>query len=97
MTLQEDIVPAFPASADDTPPQDWEAMTLPVRVEVDGGLLSARDIAGLAAGSVLPVPQAGGTLRVRVYAGDTSIGGGELVAVGDGFGVLLDHVAGAEG
>ena len=98
MTLQEDIVPT-PASeipANGAPPPDWEAMTLPTIVEIEGGLLSARDIAGLAPGSVLPVPQSGGTLRVRVSAGGTTIGDGELVAVGEGFGVLLDHVPGAE-
>lgn len=98
MTLQEEIVPVpssdIPASGD--VPPDWEAMTLTTTVEIEGGLLSARDIAALAPGSVLPVPQSGGTLRVRVSAGGATIGGGELVAVGDGFGVLLDHVPGTE-
>lgn len=101
MTLQEDIVPApAPApvpnrpGADDAVPRDWEALTVSTRIEIEGGLLSARDIAGLAAGSVLPVPQTGGTLRVRVLAGDTAIGRGELVAIGEGFGVLFDQVDG---
>ncbi len=100
MTLQEDIVPA-PApdrsangAGDGAAPQDWETMTVPARIEIEGGLLSARDIAGLAAGSVLPVPQSGGTLRVRVVAGGASIGRGELVAIGEGFGVLFDQVDG---
>ncbi|KQT35012.1 hypothetical protein ASG29_02440 [Sphingomonas sp. Leaf412] len=104
MTLQEDLVPPpgpSPHDADPVPaadaPKDWEAMTMPTRIEIDGGLLSARDIAGLAAGSVLPVPQTGGTLRVRVIAGDTPIGGGELVAVGEGFGVLFDRIGTSAG
>lgn len=97
MTLQEDIVPA-PApdrsTSDGNAPQDWEALTVPTRIEIEGGLISGRDIAGLAAGSVLPVPHTGGILRVRVVAGNTAIGRGELVAIGDGFGVLFDQVDG---
>lgn len=95
MTLQDEIVPA-PAdrteSAATAPAVDWEQMKVPATIEIEGGLLSARDVAGLAPGSVLPVPRTGGTLPVRVVAGGTVIGAGELVAVGDGFGVLFTSV-----
>jgi type III secretion protein Q len=102
MTLQDQIVPS---SADvSEPPQstgsgamDWEQMKVPATIEIEGGLLSARDVAGLAPGSVLPVPRTGGTLPVRVVAGGTVIGAGELVAVGDGFGVLFTSVTGDSG
>jgi flagellar motor switch/type III secretory pathway protein FliN len=69
-------------------------MKVPATIEIEGGLLSARDVAGLAPGSVLPVPRTGGTLPVRVVAGGTVIGAGELVAVGDGFGVLFTSISG---
>ena len=103
LTLHEDIVPAPADTAAGAPtptvegaPIDWDAMKVPATIEIDGGLLSARDIAGLAAGSVLPVPQTGGTLAVRVVAGGTLIGAGELVAVGDGFGVLFTSSGGPD-
>lgn len=97
MTLQDEIVPA-PADRTETEPAanavDWEQMKVPATIEIAGGLLSARDVAGLAPGSVLPVRRSGGTLAVRVIAGGAVIGGGELVAVGDGFGVLFTSIAG---
>lgn len=101
LRLQQEIVPApadqavaEPAASPDGAPIDWEAMKVPATIEIDGGLLSARDVAGLAAGSVLQVPQTGGTLPCRVLAGGTVIGAGQLVAVGDGFGVLFTSAAG---
>lgn len=97
MTLHEDIVPApadtaasgAPGNSVEGAPIDWDAMKVPATIEIEGGLLSARDIAGLAGGSVLSLPQTGGTLAVRVVAGGTLIGAGELVAVGEGYGVLF--------
>lgn len=104
MTLQDEIVPApadLPTVGDAAGAVDWDRMRVPATVEIDGGMLSARDVAGLAPGSVLPVPRTGGSLTVRVVAGGAVIGGGELVAVGDGFGVLFTSIAsdpaGAEG
>jgi type III secretion protein Q len=103
MTLHEDIVPspadtaaAVESKTNDASPIDWDAMKVAATIEIEGGLLSARDIAGLAAGSVLPVPNTGGTLAVRVIAGGTLIGAGELVAVGDGFGVLFTSASDAD-
>lgn len=97
LTLQDDIIPASADLAEALPPMspgepdavDWSLVKVPATVEIEGGLLSGRDIAGLAAGSVLSLPGAGGTLPVRVTAGGAVIGTGELVAVGDGFGVLF--------
>lgn len=102
LTLQDDIVPvsAGPIAADAAvlaAPIDWTQVKVPATIEVDGGLLSARELAALAPGSVLPVPRTGGTLPVRVLAGGTAIGAGELVAVGDGFGVLFTSTQGSAG
>jgi type III secretion protein Q len=103
LTLQDDIVPApadLVAATPSAPPGepdgvDWSLVKLPATVEIAGGLLSGRDITGFAAGSVLPLPGSGGTLEVRVVAGGAVIGAGELVAIGDGFGVLFTS-AGAD-
>ncbi|UVO50024.1 FliM/FliN family flagellar motor switch protein [Sphingomonas sp. SUN019] len=98
MTLQNDIVedpaagrePIAPAS--DTQPIDWDELRVPTVIEIDGAMVSASEVAALGGGSVLPLPAGNGTLAVRVIAGGTLIGSGELVAVGEGFGVLFTTV-----
>lgn len=58
-------------------------------VEITGSTLAASELATLGQGSVLPLPVQGGTLAVRVLAGGEVVARGELVAVGQGFGVLV--------
>ena len=55
--------------------------------------MTAAELATLGKGSVLPLPAAAGTLPVRVIAGEQCVAEGELVAVGEGFGVLITGVA----
>lgn len=63
-------------------------------IEIDGGTMSADEATSLAPGSVVSLPSgAGGTLAVRVTAGGQLVGEGELVAVGQGFGVLFTSIA----
>ena len=38
---------------------------------------------------MLPLPATGETLPVRILSGGATIGTGELVAIGDGFGVIV--------
>lgn len=89
--VQEDAT----APIDPTPePDDAPAPAttdIPVRLTfaLDGGTMPASDLATLGAGSVLPLPAAGETLPVRILSGGTTIGTGELVAIGDGFGVIV--------
>lgn len=97
MTLQNEPAdnPASErAAAQDTPDSiDWEGLKVSTVIEIDGGTVSAGDVAALGGGSVLPLPSSGaGTLSVRVVAGGAVIGTGELVAIGDGFGVLFTSV-----
>ncbi|MGY4397521.1 type III secretion protein Q [Sphingomonas sp. UYAg733] len=61
-------------------------------IEIVGASLTATDLATLSQGSVLPLPPNNGTIAVRVIAGDTVIGDGELVAIGRGFGVLMTTI-----
>lgn len=72
---------------------EWGSVRVATVIEIDGGLLSAADAAALGGGSVLALPGGGGTLAVRVRAGESVIGTGELVALGEGFGVLFTSVA----
>lgn len=98
MTLQNDIFedptagrePIAPIS--ETRPIDWDELRVPTVIEIDGAMVSASEVAALGGGSVLPLPAGNGTLGVRVIAGGTLIGSGELVAVGEGFGVVFTTV-----
>lgn len=78
--------PDTPASA------DWASIRVATTIEFDGNGLTAAEMATLGKGSVLPLPVAGGTLPVRVVAGGAVIADGELVAVGEGYGVLVTAV-----
>jgi type III secretion protein Q len=75
-------------------PPDWGDVRVPATIEFDGGGFTAAELATLGRGSVLPLPAVAGTLAVRVIAGETVVAEGELVAVGEGFGVLVTEVRG---
>jgi type III secretion protein Q len=68
---------------------DWSDVRIPAQIEFDGGGFTAAELATLGKGSVLPLPSQGGTIAVRVVAGEKVVAEGELVAVGEGFGVLV--------
>lgn len=70
----------------------WADVRLPTTVEIIGSGMTAAELATLGKGSVLPLPAAGGTLPVRLISGEQCIAEGEIVAVGDGFGVLITGV-----
>lgn len=72
----------------DTPSLDAD-MRLPVTVVVDGGTATLGEITRLAPGSVLPLGIAGATLPVTLTVGGEAVAAGELVAVGDAYGVLV--------
>lgn len=96
LIMVQDDVADIVGSADAPPDMattDWEMVRVATVIEIDGGMLSATEAAALGGGSVLPLPGGGGTLAVRVRAGETVIGTGELVALGDGFGVIFTSVA----
>ena len=73
-------------------PPNWADLRIASTIEFDGGGLTAAELATLGKGSILPLPASGGTLAVRVIAGGNLVADGELVAVGDGFGVLVTSV-----
>lgn len=87
-------------AADDTtqrpsagPRPGLAALSVPTLIEFDGGGLTLERLATLGVGSVVDVPAAaGGVLPVRLLAGGKAVASGELVAVGDGYGVLITAV-----
>jgi type III secretion protein Q len=82
----------LPPSATEGPRFDWNDAPVETVIELTGGTIAAGDLAGLGVGSTLPLPTSGGTLAVKVSAGGLHIADGQLVALGDGFAVLLTAV-----
>lgn len=62
---------------------------VPVTIALDGVTLPLATIAGLAEGSVIELGRAGASLPVRLMVGEQLVATGELVAVGDAYGVLV--------
>lgn len=75
---------------------DWTELRIASTIEFDGGGLTAAEVATLGKGSILSLPSSNGTLAVRVIAGGNLIADGELIAVGEGFGVLVTAVHAAD-
>jgi type III secretion protein Q len=74
---------------------ELQDVRLPIRMEIDGIPVSIAELALLGPGSTLQVPAVGGVLQVRLFAGQTAFGTGEIVAIGDGYGVMIDKINGA--
>jgi type III secretion protein Q len=97
LVLQDDAVidgahePSAPALMGGDP--GWSDVRLPTTIEIIGSGMTAAELATLGKGSVLPLPVTGGTLPVRVIVGEQCVAEGELVAVGEGFGVLITGVS----
>jgi flagellar motor switch/type III secretory pathway protein FliN len=99
-----DLEPA-PERAEDTPPEPppetevaqraWSP-DVPVRLQIEFAELSASvsDLLALAPGYVLPLTTEEPEIHVQVTAGGLWLASGQLVALGDGYGVLVDRVEG---
>ncbi len=68
---------------------------LPVRLsfELSGVEVTLAEVAALAPGAVLATPSAGDSPAVTITAGGARLARGRLVALGDGYGVVIDEVA----
>jgi type III secretion protein Q len=75
-------------------PAELLSMAAPTRVIIDHLPLPLERVAALRPGAILPLvlPEAG--LPVRILSGEAEIASGALVAVGDGYGVLVETAAG---
>ena len=75
------------AGRQDTP--GWDRIPTELHFELPGISLPLGAIAGLQPGAVMRIAAGATGLPVEVIAGGRTIGRGELVAIGDGFGVRL--------
>ena len=64
-------------------------LRLALTLRIAGGSCTLAELSGLAAGSVLPLDIEGATIPVIVEAGGAEVARGELVAIGDAYGVLI--------
>ena len=88
LALAEDLPPPRPGVVG-----PGDAATVPLSVTFDGGGLTLDRLAALGIGSVVPIPGIrGGALPVKLLAADRCVAAGDLVAVGDGYGVLVTAV-----
>ena len=97
--MADDIV-ADPIEAETTPvtpaPTAAPNFTVPLSVVLEEAQVPLARLQGLQDGAVLPLGASAGAIGVRVLAGGRAIATGTLVAVGEGYGVLIDGVV-AEG
>lgn len=92
MTDEADTALQPPDAAPDADPtlhRAWTDMAPPVSVVIDHAPLPLDQVAGLKPGSVLAFSLEGGDFPVRVMAGPSRIADGQLVSIGDGYGVLI--------
>lgn len=72
--------------------REWEDQPVPIVIEIAGGGMTAAELATLGKGSVIPLPARGGALGVELVAAGDRVAQGELVALGEGYGVLITRV-----
>jgi type III secretion protein Q len=70
-------------------PPDWVGIPTALHFELPGITLPLGAVAGLQPGAVIRIDADRSALPVEVLAGGRTVGRGELVAIGDGFGVRL--------
>lgn len=71
----------------------WAGARTPLQLVIDAGSVSVGQLATLGPGGILTLEGRRDVLEVEVRAGGARIGRGELVAVGDAFGVVLTEIS----
>lgn len=70
----------------------FEGITVPLAIEVAGIEVPLRRLQAVRQGAVLPLAGEQGRLSVRIRAGSQAIATGRIVAIGDGYGVLVERL-----
>jgi len=69
---------------------------VPLRFELDQAEVSLARLQSVQEGAVLPLQDREGALAVRILAGSRAIATGQIVSIGEGYGVLVETIL-AEG
>jgi flagellar motor switch/type III secretory pathway protein FliN len=67
----------------------WDRLPVRLRFELPDVPVDLGTLAGVQPGAVIEVAPAAGPVMVRIFADTTPVGEGELVALGDGYGVRI--------
>lgn len=73
----------------------WSDLAPPVRIVIDHAPLPLDQVAALKPGSVLAFSLEAGDFPVRVMSGTSQIAEGQLVSIGEGYGVLIRSTSGS--
>lgn len=84
------------ASAGEAPLETLLDVTLPVVIEFGKTKMSVQEVLGLGSGAVIQLEQAVGE-PVQIYVGDQKFAEGEVVVIGEFFGVRVTRMLGQQG
>lgn len=85
--------PPAPAAAHAGPASAEGRFSVPLSVVLEDSAVPLAKLQGLQEGAVLPLGASAGAIPVRILASGRPLATGTLVAVGDGYGVLIDGVS----
>ena len=91
-----DELSAGSVTGNDAPMETLMDVTLPVVIEFGRTKMAVQDVLGLGTGSVIQLEQAVGE-PVQIYVGDQRLAEGEVVVIGEFFGVRITRVVGNQG
>lgn len=83
-------------SGKDAPLETLLDVTLPVVIEFGRTKMSVQEVLALGTGAVIQLEQAVGE-PVQIYVGDQKLAEGEVVVIGEFFGVRVTRVVGRQG
>ncbi|RZF65145.1 hypothetical protein EWE75_07175 [Sphingomonas populi] len=79
-----------PAAAPvDAPRAPDITFNVPLTIEIEDSVVPLDRLQGLREGAVLPIGSDGGAIAVRILASGRPLARGTLVAIGEGYGVLI--------
>lgn len=76
--------------AEAAPPIAAESFAVPLTIELERTDVPLARLQAAREGAVLPLNATEGRLAVRILAGTRAIATGQIVSIGDGYGVLID-------
>jgi flagellar motor switch/type III secretory pathway protein FliN len=76
-------------------PSAPNGFTVPLRIELAELEVPLARLQAVQQGAVLSLADANGGLAVRILAGSRAIATGQIIAVGEGYAVLVEQIVGA--
>ena len=82
----------FPTAAPAEPGFAPDAFQVQLRFELDQADMPLGRLQAVQQGGVLPLQDCDGALAVRILAGNRAIATGQIVSIGDSYGVLIETI-----